>query len=398
MDATRLEYLIERSLQQKASAEEMAEMAGLIALPEHEELAKALLFKAYEMPKAVQDIEPEKTEAILRAIYQTSPASYQTSPALKKTPQLSLKSHLLKWISAAAAVLVCLSAGILFFTAKTEQVPKIAAQHQHMIVPGGNKAMLTLADGSKLPLSEEGIGKIANQGEVLITKTAQGELIYSQGGSAVATGGYNIIETPRGGQYQVSLPDGTRVWLNAASSLKYPVVFQGTERRVELNGEAYFEVAKNKKLPFKVFSNQQTVEVLGTHFNINSYPEEGLQKTTLLEGSVRVSLLNSTAILQPGQQAQVRKNQTIAVSEVNTEAVMAWKNGYFRFYQEDIESIMRKVSRWYDVDVEYKGGISQEKFSGTISSAKNIHQVLEMLEATNAVHFKIEGRRIAVMK
>jgi ferric-dicitrate binding protein FerR (iron transport regulator) len=147
-----------------------------------------------------------------------------------------------------------------------------------------------------------------------------------------------------------------------------------------------------------VVSNHQTVEVLGTHFNINSYQEEGIQKTTLLEGSVKVSVLKSTSILKPGQQAQVWKNKTIEVSIVDTEEAVAWKNGYFRFHREDIESIMRKVSRWYNVNVEFKGGISDEKFNGTISRTKNINQVLEMLETTNAVHFKIEGRRVSVMK
>lgn len=390
MDATRLEYLIGLSIHQTASAEEMAEMARLIALPEHEELAKALLFKAYEMPKEEVDIDPEKSEAILQAIYQTTPVS-------AKPKKFSFTQAFLKF-SVAAEVLLLLSAGILFFTRTPKPVQQIATQHKQFIFPGANKAMLTLADGSKIVLSEGGTGKVASQGAVLITKTATGQLTYSNTSSASLPGGYNVIETPKGGQYQVTLPDGTGVWLNAASTLKYPVVFKGSERRVELNGEAYFEVARNKKLPFRVVSDHQTVEVLGTHFNINSYQEEGIQKTTLLEGSVKVSVLKSTATLKPGQQAQVRGNERIAVSTVDTEEVMAWKNGYFRFYHEDIESIMRKVSRWYDVNVEFKGSISEEKFNGTISRTKDINQVLEMLEATNAVHFKIEGRRITVMK
>ncbi|NRF41970.1 FecR family protein [Pedobacter foliorum] len=387
MDAIRLEYLIGLSIDQKASAEELAEMAELMALPEHEELVKELLFKAYEMPKNEVDIDPEKGEAILQAIYQTTPVS--------KKP---VKLPLLKWISVAAAVLLIASVGILFLTHKTKPLQQMASKHRHVITPGGNKAMLTLADGSKVALTGGAAGKVASQGGVLITKTAKGQLTYINTGSALSSNGYNVIETPKGGQYQVTLPDGTGVWLNAASTLKYPVVFAGGERKVELNGEAYFEVAHNKKLPFRVVSNHQTVEVLGTHFNINSYQEEGIQKTTLLEGSVKVSVLKSTSILKPGQQAQVWKNKTIEVSIVDTEEAVAWKNGYFRFHREDIESIMRKVSRWYNVNVEFKGGISDEKFNGTISRTKNINQVLEMLETTNAVHFKIEGRRVSVMK
>lgn len=387
MDATKLEYLIGLSINQKASAEEMAEMARLMALPEHEELVKALLYKAYEMPKNEVDIDAEKGKAILQAIYQTTPVS--------KKP---VKLPFLKWISVAAAVLVLLSVGILFITRKAQPLQQIVKQHKHLIVPGGNKAMLTLADGSKVVLTEGRTGKVASQGAVVITKTAKGQLTYSHSSAALPSSGYNVIETPRGGQYQVTLPDGTGVWLNAASTLKYPIVFRGTERRVELNGEAYFEVAHNKKLPFRVVSNNQTVEVLGTHFNISSYKDEGIQKTTLLEGSVKVSVLKSTSILKPGQQAKVWKNEAITVSTVDTEETVAWKNGYFRFHSEDIESIMRKVSRWYDVDVEFKGGISDEKFNGTSSRSKNINQVLEMLQTTNAVHFKIEGRRVTVMK
>ncbi|MCX2452084.1 DUF4974 domain-containing protein [Pedobacter sp. PLR] len=378
-------------MNQKATPEQMEEMSYLMALSEHEELVKVLLFKAYQTPKTEVDIDPGKSEAILQAIYQVAPVS-------KKSVKLSSIKPFLPQASVAAAVLFCLTIGILFFTPKREELPQTAIQHKHPIVSGGNKAMLILADGSKVVLDDKHTGKVASQGSVLITKTANGQLTYSHAASAVPADGDNIIETPRGGQYQVTLPDGTEVWLNAASRLKYPVAFKAGERRVELQGEAYFEVAKNKKLPFRVVSNGQTVEVLGTHFNINSYKEEGLQRTTLLEGSVRVLVLKNMVLLKPGQQAEVSKNESIAITEANTEAAIAWKNGYFRFDHEGIESIMSKISRWYDVSVEFKGKITEEKFSGTSSRAKNINQVLEMLEETNAVHFKIEGRRILVMK
>jgi len=396
MNITRLKYLFQLSINQTASEEEMSEMADLMVLPENEEEAKELIFKAYEMPKKEVDIDPEKVEAILNAIYQ---AEGQSIRPVKPSPAISF----VKWFSVAAAVLVFFSAALLFFTNKTEPLRETAKQDTQPIVPGSNKAMLTLADGSKVVLDESGTGKIADQGSMQIVKTGNGKLVYDAVKSSSSPDSdrmeYNVIETPKGGQYQVKLPDGTDVWLNASSTLKYPVVFKGKERKVEMNGEAYFEVAKNKKLPFRVISGRQTVEVLGTHFNINNYKDESSQKTTLLEGCVRVSVLKNMSILKPGQQASIEKTETaIAVSAVNIEEVVAWKNGDFRFRSEGIESIMRKLSRWYDVNVEFKGSISDEKFNGTISRAKNINQVLEMLEETNAVHFKIEGRRLIVMK
>lgn len=396
MNITRLEYLFQLSLNQKASEKDMEEMADLMTLPENEEEVKELIFKAYEMPKEELDINPKKVKAILNAIYQaegTPEKSHKSSPA----------KSLVQWFSIAATIVVLLSAGLLFFNYKTKPLVQTVKQQKQLIIPGGNKAMLTLADGSKVILDDSDTGKIASQGNIQIVKTANGRLAYDQvkPSSLSETGvvEYNTIETPRGGQYQVELPDGTVVWLNASSKLKYPVVFTGRERKVEMNGEAYFEVAKNKKLPFRVVSGQQIVEVLGTHFNMNNYKDENDQKTTLLEGSVSVSVLKNTSLLKPGQQARIGKNESnITISAVDIEDVIAWKNGYFRFRSEGLESIMRKLSRWYDVNVEFKGEVSDEKFNGVISRAKNINQVLEMLETTNAVHFKTEGRRLIVMK
>lgn len=392
MNETRLRYLLELSVNKKASADEMEEMADLIAFPENEALAKELIFNAYRLPKEKVDIDPEKSNAILEAIYQAEPQAAKGS-----------YRNLIKWSSIAAAVLVVLSAGLLIFQHKTDPVEQAVKLDKHVILPGGKRAMLTLADGSKVMLDDVNAGRIASQGTVQVTKTADGRLAYSSSTGSPSSlrpdeDSYNIVETPRGGQYQVTLPDGTVVWLNAASSLKYPVSFKGGERRVELSGEAYFEVAHNKKLPFRVVSNKQRVEVLGTHFNIQAYKDENSWKTTLLEGSVSISSLKNSSLLAPGQQAQITESGTISVSQANTEEAIAWKNGYFRFHREGIESIMRKVSRWYDVEVEFKGGGSDEKFNGTISSSKNIGQVLEVLEATNKVHFKIEGRRIIVMR
>ena len=351
----------------------------------------------------IQEVKLNQTfqglESNLKALDEAFPFPRNDKTALKKI-----------WpaMAAAAIIVITLSAGLFFYLykpANNQQLVK-KAQPVNNIVPGGNKATLTLADGSTIILNDAANGKMAKQCGIEITKTADGQLVYSLSNSKLQTPNsqliYNVIETPKGGQYQVNFPDGTRVWLNAGSSLRYPVIFAGNERKVELTGEAYFEVAKNKKLPFKVVSHTQTIEVLGTHFNVNSYKDEAGTKTTLLEGSVRVASLNQNdaVVLKPGQQSQINSDtdSEINIVEADAEEVTAWKNGYFRFNNEGIESIMRKVSRWYDVNIQYQGAVSNEEFNGTISRTKNISEVLEMLETTNAVHFKIEGRRITVMK
>jgi len=219
---------------------------------------------------------------------------------------------------------------------------------------------------------------------------------------------YNTIATPRGGQYQVILPDGSHVWLNAASSIRFPTMFATAARKVSVTGEVYFEVAKKinkstgKRLPFIVTADNQQVEVLGTHFNINAYTDEPLQKTTLFQGSIRIDRNEQSVILKPGQQAQVENNpassRLVVTSDINTEEVLAWKNGYFLFYSENIEGIMRQVSRWYNVDVTFEKGIPDETFGGSISRFENVSQLLNVLQRTGSVHFKVEGRRITVMK
>jgi transmembrane sensor len=193
------------------------------------------------------------------------------------------------------------------------------------------------------------------------------------------------------------LPDGSKVWLNSASTLRFPALFSGNTREVELNGEAYFDVAKNPNKPFKVITKDQIVEVLGTQFNINSYSDEETFKTTLIEGSVKIIYKDRVVLLSPGQQFQPSMKSS-KVIEADTEEVTAWKNGYFLFKDEDIQSIMRKVSRWYNVDVNYSGNIPDVGFGGNISRSKDINEVLNVLQLTNAVHFKVEGRRITVMR
>ena len=309
---------------------------------------------------------------------------------------------------AAASIIVILLSAIAWFQLKSpaEQVAKAndkpAPPVMRDIAPGGSKAILTLADGSEVVLEDASNGDITKQKNVTISKTKNGQLVYRVGRDAQSAENkipaFNTIKTPVGGQYRVVLSDGTKVWLNSGSSIKFPVTFIGNERSVEIEGEAYFEVARDKKRPFKVLSDDQVVEVLGTHFNVNAYRDEPNIKTTLAEGSVKVSSDGISNTIIPGQQIRLsRKSHAMNIVAVDTDAATSWKDGLFVFNDEDIHSIMRKISRWYGVDVVFQNDIN-EKFGGVISRFENVSQVLKILEVTETIHFKIEKRRIIVMK
>jgi transmembrane sensor len=334
----------------------------------------------------------------------------------KMTSLIKKSSSVIHWprIIAAAAILIIVSIGTFFYLNYIDK--PISKQEisniKNDISPGGNIATLTLADGRKISLTDAENGQLAEQSGIKIHKTADGQLVYEvshlEGGTTerslpAVEMTYNTIETPPGGQYQVNLPDGSKVWLNSASSLRYPVKFTGTERRVEISGEAYFEVAHNSKMPFKVINNSQTVEVLGTHFNIMAYPDESSTNTTLLEGSVKIIKENKSKIISPGQQTRVM-NGNIAVLNVDVNEAVAWKDGFFMFKNEDIQSIMRQISRWYNLEVQYQGTIPKKFFGVKISRSRNVSEVLEVLESTGSIHFKIipgdslgRERRIIVM-
>ncbi|GGC33313.1 hypothetical protein GCM10011386_26760 [Parapedobacter defluvii] len=293
-------------------------------------------------------------------------------------------------ITAAAAVIIALSVGFYFFGIDRQTAD---------IAPGGNRATLTLADGHTIELSEEKTGIVIGDLLTYDDGTALDEADAGQRTSNVSN--LLTISTPKGGQYQITLPDGTKVWLNAASSLRYPIAFTGNERNVELTGEGYFEVAHNKAAPFRVHTEGQDVEVLGTHFNINSYADEPAVRTTLLEGSVRVHPAPDypaakPALLLPGQQS-VLSTAGLQLQEVDTDEAIDWKNGEFVCHNEPLESIMRKLARWYNVDVEYRDTISgSELFSGTISRYDDVSTMLRMLEQAGDIRFEIRDRTILV--
>jgi ferric-dicitrate binding protein FerR (iron transport regulator) len=309
----------------------------------------------------------------------------------------------LRRIAAAASIIFLLGVGTYFLllnrkvntTAPT--TAGLQSRFKNDIAPGGNKAILTLADGSTIALDTATNGILTEQGGAKVIKLENGELAYNTTNVEEGKVHYNSISTPRGGQYQLVLADGSKVWLNAASSLRFPATFTGEERKVELTGEAYFEVAKNAKMPFRVRVADMEVEVLGTHFNINSYDDEAAIKTTLVEGSVNIKKGESRQLLAPGQQVQVDKaGQMKLIRNVDTEEAIAWKNGKFIFTGNDIQSVMRQLEKWYDIDVEYKGNLTREEFVGMISRSSNISQILQMLEKTRTVNFEIKGRKIIV--
>ena len=310
-----------------------------------------------------------------------------------------------KWyirLAAAAAIAGLIAMGIYFFlrpdpsmqVAKTENV---RSGNNNDVLPGKNTATLTLSDGTTVILDEAKNGTISTQGNTKILKLDNGILSYnaSHKGNVVEVL-YNTISTPKGGQYQVLLSDGSKVWLNAASSLKFPASFTGKERKVELLGEAYFEVAKNDKMPFKVEADGMEVEVLGTHFNINSYDDESTVRTTLLKGSVRINGAKSKSFLKPGQQAKLERDGDIKiVNNADVDQAVAWKEGRFQFNRADIHEVMRQIARWYNVIIEYKGIVSSH-FGGTISRDVNLSQVLEMLQLTGEVKFHVEDKKVVV--
>jgi len=355
--------------------------------------------------KRFSTLNPENRELIFQNIIRNKHFDTEIQNKTENSPNFA--PRLWYQLGIAASILILLTTGLFFYTNRTpvqKVAVKIAETKAQVIAPGDDKAILTLSDGSKIILEDAKNGILANQAGISIQKTSDGKLLYSFSSSANSVTPesedkilYNKIETPIGGKYQVNLPDGSKVWLNSSSSLRFSALFNGDTREVELSGEAFFDVSKNKSKPFKVITKDQIVEVLGTQFNINSYSDEGPIKTTLIEGSVKIIYKDKVVLLSPGQQFQP-KESVAKVVEADTEEVVAWKDGYFVFKNEDIRSIMRKLSRWYNVEVNYSGNVPEVGFGGNISRSKDISEVLDVLQLTNAVHFKVEGRRITVMR
>ena len=300
---------------------------------------------------------------------------------------------------AAAIIVIVLSAVVLYFlfSSNKKNTPVIAALQD--VAPGSNKAILVLSDGKQVVLNDIGVGNITEDGGAIIKKSAAGQVAYYSTDNLQNHKAINTIKTPMGGQYQVVLPDGSKVRLNAASSITYPATFNSDERRVTLTGEGYFEIARltknNRKVPFIVETGKQRIEVLGTRFNVNAYDDEKGITTTLVEGKVKVTTENETVILKPNQELKLR-DESITMHKVDVETVIDWTNGDFNFVDEDMKSVMRKIARWYNVEVVYDSDIPDANLSALISRDRNLSEVLRMLELSGEAQFNIENGTVHI--
>lgn len=391
----RLAHLYQRYIDNTCTAAEREELLLIVAETPENDSIPTLMDKTWDEIDTENTIFPTANTVLYNILL------HHKRPTVKKISWY-------RYVAAIAAMSAMVVTGIYFYqknnTASSFQTKTTDIQ------AGKNKATLTLSNGKVINLDSATNGEVAQQSGLTITKNAEGQIAYNIVEStekktpASSELAYNTITTPRGGKYQINLPDGSKIWLNAASSLKYPITFGKDKRKVELTGEAYFEVAKvsineDKALrkPFVVTTDRQEVEVLGTHFNINSYTDENQTKTTLLEGAVRVTSLgaqHTSCILKPGQQT-ILINNSLTTSTVDAEETIAWKNGYFQFNESDLGSIMRQLSRWYDVDVVFEGRSPTDLFHFRVPRNQSLTEILKIFEI-NGINLKIEGRKLIV--
>lgn len=354
----------------------------------------SLIEKVYEGSSGNSaDYKEGDLEQMIRSILQ-----YPVQPE-STTPVRRLPSRWWSYAAAAAIILFSLTGYFLWNNHKRQLPVAEQISPKNDVMPGGNHAVLTLANGTHIILDSVGKGNLGIQGGAQVTKINAGSLTYKTTTNDPTTVYYNSIATPAGGEYQVTLADGTQVWLNALSSLKFPTSFHGATRTVEVTGEAYFEVAKNMAKPFIVKVNEAAIEVYGTHFNVMAYNNETALETTLLEGSIKFSKGSNNILLKPGQQSKLLRDSHIElVNDVNIEQVVAWKNGMQSFNSADIQTIMRQVERWYNIQVEFKGNITTRKFTGDIPREAKLSELLDLFKV-NKIHFEIDAahKKMTVM-
>lgn len=387
-DAKYIAVLVYKSLSGELSTAEEAELQSWLN-------ASASNRNFYDQLSLEQDIQaqaPEKLAGIRQELYDQIRMETGISAHLPGTAKVRILPKW-SWIAAAILIGVTITATIWFNRPPKDTVPAVTNIHPD-IQPATNKAILTLADGRRIELDSAVNGTLAQQGGTKVVKLANGQIAYAPEGKTGNEIFINTMTTPRSGQYRLTLPDGTNAWLNAASSITYPSTFTGKDRHVKISGEVYFEIAKNATKPFTVDVNgRSTIQVLGTSFNVNSYTNEGVIRTTLLEGSVKVNGLK----IQPGQQTQQRAADLAVLSNVNTEDVMAWKNGFFNLQNADLGALMRELERWYDIDVRYTGNVPDIKFKGKLDRKVNLSDVLSYLSKLG-VKTKIEGRTVTILE
>ena len=413
--------LLLKKVKEELSAEEQAALNNwLSSRPDADKQFFDTITSIEEIEKALHymyAIDEEK--ALVEVLNTIQPVTVRVFPVVPVRKMRWGQKVLFKYVAAAIVTGAVVTTAVVVFNrpGKNRDLAQLPVEQRYHndVLPGNDRAILQLADGSTIILDSIQNGKIADQGSAAINKQ-DGIVMYNSvqknssnnrvtRGTEAGTIAYNTLRTPKGGQYQLQLPDGSKVWLNAQSSLRFPATFTGNQRLVELTGEAYFEVEKDPKKPFlvNIISPHPggpggAVEVLGTHFNINAYDDEEAIKTTLLEGKVRMSTMvnDESSILKPGEQSSISQQSHISQPvPVQTEEVTAWKNGLFRFQDASIESIMRQIARWYDVDIVYERKIDNQ-FIGTIPRQVPVSTLLKILESTGWVHFTIEGKKITV--
>lgn len=392
---SRKSVLFNRLLEGKLSATEMEELVKWLGEENQDAEASDLILQQLKHADTTGKSIPAEIMARLEA---RLPNIFAAEKQRVGVVSIFRKS----WMRYAAAVILLAGVGLyVMLSGKpgsvNNDVVKAKPLTPEEIQPGKNGAVLTLVDGSKVVLDSLGNGLVTTQNGTRVS-LVNGHLVYDAANAADVTA-YNTMSTPKGRQFNLVLPDGSKVWLNAASSIRYPIVFTGNERKVEITGEAYFEVSRNASVPFRVITNNETaIEVLGTHFNINAYENEASINTTLLEGSVRVKNNQGTLMLKPGQQAQSVAAQKIRlVQEVDVDKVMAWKNGFFNFQDASLREVMRQLERWYDIEVAYEKNVPELEFFGKMGKDLSLAAVLRGLEKSN-VHFRLEnGRKLVVL-
>lgn len=377
-DSKHIKLLFERYLNNHASREETAELFQYFQDTNNKEALEQMIENQLESRDKEELIDKMILDRVFGKIDLDTEPQNITSPTWYKITGV------------AAAIILIISISYLFLNRSTYN------DHTATIIePGRDKATLVLSSGKTIVLEDVANGKLTEELGTTIEKTEKGGINYKIEGNTDVRIAMNLLNVPKGGQFQITLSDGTKVWLNSNSSLKYPSAFSTSERRVELTGEAYFEVSKNKQKPFIVETSLQKVEVLGTKFNINAYDDESSTQTSLAEGSVRVSCKNNTTLLKPGQQSTLT-DQNIAVRSINLDQVLDWKNGDFNFSNNNLKEIMRKISRWYNIEVIFEGPISQETYVAQISRKKRLNDVLRALQLSGSIKYSIRNNKLYI--
>ncbi|PWV47705.1 FecR family protein [Chitinophaga sp. S165] len=387
MTIPEIKRLLDKYKRNEISDEEYLQLMQEVADDAHTSAIKAHIMETLYGKVPDMGLSTDEAAAMLSGIFQAGTADARRLRVARR--------RRLVYSSLAAAVIGGMIVTGVYVSQPGKKAAPVAAIHAKALLPGSDKAMLTLADGTVIPLDSANNGALAKQGNTQITNR-NGALSYNSGGQSSEVM-YNTVATPHGGQYQLTLADGSRVWLNAASSIRFPTAFTGRGREVEITGEAYFEVAQQADMPFRVKVHNVEVNVLGTSFNIMAYQDEQFIKTTLVDGAVQLKHGNNASVLKPGLQASLSaKDNHFEIGQADMEQTLAWKEGKFRFRNTNIRTIMRQLSRWYDIEVSYQGDMSDIDLTGVISRREEAGKLLKALEATQRVQFAVNGNNVTV--